>query len=106
MPPCTALALIRAESEDYRAPESFLAQVRALAETLIAQAADNQANLMGPLPSPMEKRAGKFRAQLQISAPQRPALQQLLTRLCPQIESLREARTVRWSVDVDPQDML
>ncbi len=106
MPPCTALALIRAESEDYRAPESFLAQVRVLAETIIAQAADNQVNLMGPLPSPMEKRAGKFRAQLQLSAPQRPALQQLLTRLCPQIESLREARTVRWSVDVDPQDML
>ncbi len=106
MPPCTALALIRAESEDYRAPESFLALVRQMAETLTGQASGHGVTLMGPLPSPMEKRAGKFRAQLQISAPQRPALQQLLTQLCPQVESLREARTVRWSVDVDPQDML
>jgi primosomal protein N' (replication factor Y) len=61
---------------------------------------------MGPLPAPMEKRAGKFRAQLQISAQQRPLLQQLLAGLCPQIEALREARSVRWSVDVDPQDMI
>jgi len=106
MPPCTALALIRAESEDYRAPESFLALVRQLAESLRAQSGTEAVNLMGPLPSPMEKRAGKFRAQLQISAPQRATLQQLLSLLCPQVESLREARTVRWSVDVDPQDML
>jgi primosomal protein N' (replication factor Y) len=106
MPPCTALALIRAESEDYRGPEIFLAQVRQLAEALAGRAIGHDVMLMGPLPSPMEKRAGKFRAQLQISALQRPALQQLLTHLCPQVESLREARTVRWSVDVDPQDML
>jgi primosomal protein N' (replication factor Y) len=106
MPPCTALALIRAESEDYRAPESFLTLVRQLAETLTEQTSGHGVTLMGPLPSPMEKRAGKFRAQLQVSAPQRSALQQLLTHLCPQVESLREARTVRWSVDVDPQDML
>jgi primosomal protein N' (replication factor Y) len=70
------------------------------------QAGGNGVSLMGPLPSPMEKRAGKFRAQLQIGALQRAALQQLLTQLCTQVESLREARTVRWSVDVDPQDML
>jgi primosomal protein N' (replication factor Y) len=106
MPPCTALALIRAESEDYRAPESFLVQVRTLAERLMEQAGGNGVSLMGPLPSPMEKRAGKFRAQLQIGALQRAALQQLLTQLCTQVESLREARTLRWSVDVDPQDML
>lgn len=106
MPPYSALALIRAEAEDYRAPESFLALVRTLAEARLRESADTSISLMGPLPAPMEKRAGKFRAQLQISAQQRPLLQQLLAGLCPQIEALREARSVRWSVDVDPQDMI
>jgi primosomal protein N' (replication factor Y) len=53
----------------------------------------------------MEKRAGRFRAQLLIRTGSRAALQQLLTRLCPAIEGLRTARKVRWSVDVDPQDL-
>jgi primosomal protein N' (replication factor Y) len=106
MPPYSALALIRAEAEDYRAPESFLAMVRTLAEARLRETAERGIILMGPLPAPMEKRAGKFRAQLQISAQQRPLLQQLLAGLCPQIEALREARSVRWSVDVDPQDMI
>ena len=106
MPPYSALALIRAEAEDYRAPESFLALVRTLAEARLRETAESGITLMGPLPAPMEKRAGKFRAQLQISAQQRPLLQQLLAGLCPQIEALREARSVRWSVDVDPQDMI
>jgi primosomal protein N' (replication factor Y) len=106
MPPYSALALIRAEAEDNRAPENFLALVRTLAEARLRETAENGIILMGPLPAPMEKRAGKFRAQLQISAQQRPLLQQLLAGLCPQIEALREARSVRWSVDVDPQDMI
>lgn len=106
MPPFCALALIRAEAEDYRAPETFLALVRNLADTRLRECGDTGITLMGPLPAPMEKRAGKYRAQLQIRAQQRQGLQQLLATLCPQIEALREARSVRWSVDVDPQDML
>ena len=106
MPPYCALALIRAEAEDYRAPESFLSLVRTLADARLRESGDTGITLMGPLPAPMEKRAGKFRAQLQISAQQRPVLQHLLAGLCPQIEALREARSVRWSVDVDPQDMI
>lgn len=106
MPPHCALALVRAEAEDYRAPEVFLALVRALADSRLLELGCTGISLMGPLPAPMEKRAGKFRAQLQISAQQRQQLQQLLASLCPQIEALREARAVRWSIDVDPQDML
>ncbi|KJS08166.1 MAG: hypothetical protein VR73_06855, partial [Gammaproteobacteria bacterium BRH_c0] len=61
---------------------------------------------LGPLPAPMERRNNRFRFQLAVFADQRAPLQQLLTALCPSLESEKSARKVRWSVDVDPQEML
>ncbi|MES3007182.1 MAG: primosomal protein N' [Pseudomonadota bacterium] len=106
MPPFSHLALLRAESTDFRNPEQFLALVRQCAERLLGPADGAAVTLMGPLPAPMEKRAGKFRAQLLLQSEQRPALQNLLNQLCPALESMKESRSVRWSVDVDPQDMI
>lgn len=106
MPPFSHLALLRAEATDFRAPELFLEHARNNAANLLATQTDMPVMMMGPLPAPMEKRAGKFRAQLLLQSPQRPALQWLLTQLCPQLEALKEARNVRWSIDVDPQDMI
>jgi primosomal protein N' (replication factor Y) len=57
------------------------------------------------MPAPMPRRAGRQRAQLLLSAAQRPALQQLLRELTPHLHALREARKVRWSIDVDPVDL-
>lgn len=106
MPPFSCLALIRAEAADFMAPELFLRAVRRAANTLLPEPESHHVSLMGPLPAPMERRAGKFRAQLLLQAKQRSKLQQLLHQLCPAIETLKETRTVRWSVDVDPQDMI
>ncbi|MDO8271230.1 MAG: primosomal protein N' [Gammaproteobacteria bacterium] len=106
MPPFSHLALIRAEATDFRSPEQFLALVRQCAERLLGPAERTAVTLMGPLPAPMEKRAGKFRAQLLLQSAQRSLLQNLLSQLCPALESMKESRSVRWSVDVDPQDMI
>jgi primosomal protein N' (replication factor Y) len=106
MPPFSCLALIRAEAADFMAPELFLRAVRRAANALMPAQESAHVSLMGPLPAPMERRAGKFRAQLLLQAEQRGKLQHLLHLLCPAIENLKEARSVRWSVDVDPQDML
>lgn len=105
MPPFTHLALLRAEAVNSKAPEEFLTQVRQLVAELDAQMGCG-VQILGPLPSPMEKRHNRFRAQLLLQASQRPALQQLLAALCPLLETRKSARTVRWSVDVDPQDMI
>ncbi|MGB5729593.1 MAG: hypothetical protein WBM52_20540 [Thiogranum sp.] len=35
----------------------------------------------------------------------RSELQQLLKHWVPQLETLKQARRVRWSIDVDPVDM-
>jgi primosomal protein N' (replication factor Y) len=54
----------------------------------------------------MERRAGKTRAHLLIQSRQRQSLHQWLSKAVPMIDQLALARKVRWSVDVDPQEML
>jgi len=99
LPPYSSLALFRAEAVERMAPQAFLEQVRAL-----LQAAGNpQIQLFGPMPAPMEKRAGRFRAQLVVQSTQRTPLQQLLSAQLPKIDALKN-RKVRWSLDIDPID--
>jgi primosomal protein N' (replication factor Y) len=97
------MAVIRAESERANEAESFLRLVRQLAESISPPSP--RLGYLGPLPAMLEKRAGRFRYLLQIDADQRPALQALLTQLAPQIENHKDARRVRWSIDVDPQEL-
>ncbi|MCF6217746.1 MAG: primosomal protein N' [Gammaproteobacteria bacterium] len=101
MPPFTALALLRAESTDQALPQRFLSEVYQLA----AAHALPDVLLLGPVPSPMERRAGRYRAQLLIQAPQRGALHRLLDLLLPQLEKSKLGRKVRWSLDIDPIEM-
>ena len=101
LPPYAALALLRAESPAVTAPIAFLAAARALLADQSVQAV----SLLGPAPAPMEKRAGRYRAHLLLQAAQRAPLQQLLARSLPLLGTLKEARRVRWSVDVDPQSL-
>lgn len=102
LPPYTAMAMLRAEATDRNGPQHFLRIAYELAHGLGIE----QVELLGPLPSPMERRAGRFRAQLLLQAPQRGPLQQLLKALLPKLDELAEGRKVRWSIDVDPTDTL
>jgi len=61
--------------------------------------------VQGPIPAPMPKRAGMYRAQLLLSSPNRRALHAALEAALPEIYALPEARKVRWSLDVDPMDL-
>jgi primosomal protein N' (replication factor Y) (superfamily II helicase) len=107
MPPFSVLALLRAEALSARAPEQFLINARALADDLRKQLpVPNRVTISGPLPAPMEKRANRYRQQLMFRSTQRADLQMLLTRLCEQLEHSADHRKVRWSVDVDPLDMI
>jgi primosomal protein N' (replication factor Y) (superfamily II helicase) len=107
MPPFSAMALVRAEALSASAPQQFLVRARVLAEDLRRQLpAPDRVIISGPLPAPMEKRANRFRQQLTLRSPQRADLQMLLSRLCEQLEQSADQRKVRWSVDVDPLDMI
>jgi primosomal protein N' (replication factor Y) len=98
LPPYAALALLRAEAPGADAPQAFLTAARAR----LAAGAVAGVSLLGPAPAPMERRAGRYRAHLLLQAPQRGPLQQLLAAALPELDDLKEARRVRWSIDVDP----
>lgn len=100
LPPYSAMTLLRAESVNEKEPMGFLSDARKNAEQLTS----NNVFILGPVPAPMEKRAGRFRAQLLVQADQRNHLQQLLGNWVQSIESLKSARKVRWSIDVDPME--
>jgi primosomal protein N' (replication factor Y) len=100
LPPSTSLALLRAEATDEKLPLRFLEAVREQVEA----SKIGQIEVWGPVPAAMERRAGRFRAQLLLQSDRRGNLQQLLSRLVRQLEQDKLARQVRWSVDVDPAD--
>jgi primosomal protein N' (replication factor Y) len=100
LPPYASMALLRAEATDAEHPRAFLEQACALAQTLRGESVQ----LWGPVAAPMERRAGRYRAQLLVQTAQRAELQRLLTAWIPQLDTLKSARRVRWSIDVDPID--
>ena len=61
--------------------------------------------LLGPVPAAMHKRAGRYHAQLLIESRERRALHAFLDEWLPQVEQLKSARAVRWSLDVDPVEL-
>ena len=101
LPPYASLALVRAEASNREAPQSFLKD----AETCARRRQHAGVSVLGPVPSPMERRAGRYRAQLLVDAETRTALQRFLPGWIAELETLPSARKVRWSVDVDPQEM-
>ncbi len=101
-PPFARVALLRSDSEDARMARNFLVEVRDRAAALGSEAV----HVLGPAHAPMEKIAGRYRSQLLFSSSDRQALHRLLAWLRPALEQLPSARKVRWSLDVDPHDML
>lgn len=105
LPPYSYMALLRAEAVSSTHVDNFLQDALALSEQLLAHYQLQQLECLGPVAAPMERRAGRYRAQLLFIAHKRKDLQQLLHALCFNLEQLPSARQVRWSVDVDPIDL-
>ena len=101
-PPFTHLALLRAEAVEQQMPMQFLEQARLILE----QTKETDILLMGPFPAIMERRAGRYRAQLLIQANNRKLLQSLFATYISQIENHKAAKKVRWSIDIDPMDLM
>lgn len=101
LPPFSFQALLRAEAVKEEQPETFLQQARDLGQPYA-----EGVELWGPVPAPMERRAGRYRAQLLIQAERRSALHAFLRRWRQELEGLKSARQVRWSLDIDPVDLM
>jgi primosomal protein N' (replication factor Y) len=101
LPPFTCQALLRADAMVAELPRAFLMQALDFGSSL-----RQEVELLGPVPAPMERRAGRYRGQLLVQAQRRQRLHAFLDEWVEQLEKLKLARKVRWSIDVDPQDLL
>ncbi len=102
LPPYSHQVLVRAEATTDRMPRAFLDDAMELGQAMGMGGVE----FWGPVPAPMERRAGSFRAHLLVQSNSRGELHRLLAGWLPQMRGLKSARRVRWSVDVDPQEML
>ncbi|WP_034055331.1 primosomal protein N' [Pseudomonas aeruginosa] len=105
LPPFAHLALLRAEAHKPGQAEAFLDSACSAAEQLLEQMGGPEVELLGPVPAPMERRAGKHRAQLLLQCMSRAPLHRLLTPWLQSLEQLPGGRQVRWSLDIDPIDL-
>ncbi|QAX81547.1 primosomal protein N' [Candidatus Pseudomonas adelgestsugas] len=105
LPPFTHLALLRAEAHKPGQAENFLDKAYSTAEYLLSKLNLTSIELLGPVPAPMERRAGRYRAQLLLQAMSRAPLHKLLNSWLITLEQIPGSRKVRWSLDVDPIDL-
>lgn len=96
LPPFSYQCLIRAESVTRNAAFEFLDAIASPAPSV---------EVLGPVAPVMEKRAGRYRAQLLLTSASRGALHQAIADKVGQAEASKLASRVRWSVDVDPVDL-
>lgn len=101
LPPHAAMALVRADAGVQDRPMAFL---QAVAQRAAAHFRAEE--IWGPAPAVMERRGGRYRACLTLMTADRARLHRALQGLLPAIGDLPQARTVRWSVDVDPMETL
>ena len=97
------MTLFRAEANQSEVVEEFLRQVRHTLES--HPLFDDYCLVLGPTPAPLAKRAGKYRWQLLLQTQSRPTMQKLLSSAKPVIQMLPHAKKVRWTLDIEPQDL-
>ena len=102
LPPFSYHALLRAEAHDMQLSRKFLNDAKSKLQTTNRL----QSEIFGPIMAPIEKRTGRYRMQLLLQTKNRNQLRQMLQPWVNIVEQMPSARKVRWSLDVDPQDML
>jgi primosomal protein N' (replication factor Y) len=98
LPPAGCQALLRAEAHDRRHAQDFL-------EEAAARFPRGETAVHGPLPALMERVSGRSRMYLVLQGRERGALHRQVDPWLPQLRSLKSSRKVRWSIDMDPQEL-
>lgn len=101
LPPFSYQALLRVQAGDVDTPQLFFQAVTAL----LQEHNKGHTQVLGPVSAPMARRAGLYRYQLLFQNTRRQELHVLLDALIPEIAKLKQAKKVRWSLDVDPVDL-
>jgi primosomal protein N' (replication factor Y) len=99
-PPACFQAVLRADAKSLDLAVAFLQAVRQEIEPVAGEVL-----LCGPAPALMVKLANRERAQLVLESPRRASLHALLDTIARSLQGPGHNRAVRWSLDVDPQEM-
>ena len=99
LPPFSHQAVIRAEAKTTHQAMQFLTEIRASTDP------SPGTSILGPIPAPMVRRSGRYRAQLLLAGKNRHALQASLKRCIRCADQSPAAKKLRWSADVDPVDL-
>ncbi|MEJ2523820.1 MAG: primosomal protein N' [Gammaproteobacteria bacterium] len=98
-PPFSHLALLRADASKPGRALDFLSNVRDAAGPC------QGVTILGPAPAPMERRGGRWRAQLLLQARSRQALHAAIVTQARAAEEAGSTGRVRWSLEIDPQEL-
>lgn len=101
LPPFSYQVLLRAEANQQKQAGQFLSDAGSY-----LPAGDPGIGIFGPYPAPVAKRAGRYRMQLLLQAKKRSHLRNILADWIMTLEKIPGGKRVRWSIDVDPQDIL
>ncbi|MGR3914631.1 MAG: primosomal protein N' [Gammaproteobacteria bacterium] len=104
-PPFSHIALWRAEAARPGAALQFLRHAAELGRRLCAKCDARHVQILDAVAAPMEKLAGRHRAQLMVRSARRGPLHRLLRGWCEALETDAKSRRARWSLDVDPVEM-
>lgn len=110
LPPFKYQILIRAEATNPNEGMAFLDSLKAGLENYWqqwqqAKVVEGDIDFWGPVAAPMLRRQGRYRYQLMLQSTQRANLHRLMTEMQQHIYTSPLTRKVRWSIDVDPQEM-
>ena len=101
LPPYTHMAFLRAEAHNSNDAKQFINQSMKLLNSIT----NNTLQLFGPIPAIIEKRSGRYRYQLIIQSTNRKILHSQLDNWLNELDNIKSGKKVRWSLDIDPQDM-
>lgn len=101
LPPHGFWAVWRAEAKE----KDLAIELLQLVSGLLHQS-NSSVLILGPVPALMEKRAGRYRAQLLMRSADRGALHQLIDHHIDSVTKLKLARKARWSIDIDPTELI
>lgn len=102
LPPFNHFALLRSSAKLQTTTIEFLTKVKQL---LAAHPLATHIEILGPIPALMERRKDHYHAQLLIQSRKRHLLQKLLQETVIHFQRFATHSSLRWSLDVDPQEM-
>jgi primosomal protein N' (replication factor Y) len=98
LPPYHYLAVIRAQD---RHNDKILQLLQAIKNHL----QQFPIQVLGPAPAPLARKANQHRMQLLVKSANRQQLQATLTAMRLWLTTNKQLPTIRWNIDIDPQDL-